>query len=157
MADYGMVAPILDALWLAKKALELMPELPRNMKPSHIRVLNVICKIYQQNGSVCVSDISTALKITKPSVTKLINELVVLQTITKTTDGADRRIVLLEPTAVGLECVRRYVVNYHARLAEYFSQLDPEKYRTTIETVEFIHHSMKEVSKENVQFENGST
>lgn len=83
MAKDDMVIPILEALWLAKKALECMPELPKDMKPSHIRVLDVIYKKYNQNGSVRVTDVSMAMQITKPSITKLINELVDIGTVKK--------------------------------------------------------------------------
>ncbi|AIF50764.1 MarR family winged helix-turn-helix transcriptional regulator [Pelosinus sp. UFO1] len=147
MTKDDMVIPILEALWLAKKAIECMPELPKDMKPSHIRVLNVIYKKYNQNGSVRVTDVSTAMQITKPSITKLINELVDIGTVKKTIADDDKRIVLVELSPFGKECVQKYVLDYHAKLAEYFSEIDQEKYLSMIETVEFIYQSMKEVSE----------
>lgn len=149
MAKDEMVIPILEALWLAKKALECMPELPKDMKPSHIRVLDVIYKKYHQNGSVRVTDVSTAMQITKPSITKLINELVEIEMVRKTIADDDKRIVLVEPTTLGKECVQKYVLDYHAKLAEYFSEMEQGKYLSMIETVEFIYQSMKEVSRKN--------
>ncbi|SDN10900.1 DNA-binding transcriptional regulator, MarR family [Dendrosporobacter quercicolus] len=149
MAESDLVIPILEALWLAKKATECMPELPAGMKPSHIRVLDVIHKQHRQNGYVRITDISTAMHITKPSITKLINELVDLGTVKKTTAAADKRIVLVELSPFGRQCVQTYVLNYHAKLAKSFSKLDREKYLSMIETVEFIYQSMKEVSKNN--------
>lgn len=143
------VIPIIETLWLAKKALEFMPELPKNMKPSHIRVLHVIYKKYSQEGRVRVTDVSTAMQITKPSITKLINELVDLGTVQKTVADTDKRIVLVELSSFGRECVQNYVLDYHAKLAEYFSALDQEKYLVMIETVEFIYQSMKEISAQN--------
>jgi len=152
MPEYNMVIPILEALWLAKKATEFMPELPKDMKPSHIRVLDVIYKKYTQSESVRVTDVSNAMQITKPSITKLINELVDLGTVKKTIADADKRIVLVELSPYGKECVQKYVLNYHAKLAEFFSKLDQEKYLSMIATVEFIYQSMKEISKKNDEF-----
>ena len=147
MAKDDMVIPILEALWLAKKAIECMPQLPKDMKPSHIRVLDVIYRKYNQNGSVRVTDVSTAMQITKPSITKLINELVDIGTVKKTMADDDKRIVLVELSAFGKECVQKYVLDYHAKLAECFSEIDQEKYLSMIETVDFIYQSMKEVSE----------
>jgi DNA-binding MarR family transcriptional regulator len=142
-----MVIPILETLWLAKRAIECMPELPKEMKPSHIRVLDVIYKKYNQTGSVRVTDVSTAMQITKPSITKLINELVEIGTVKKTIADDDKRIVLVELSLFGKECVQKYVLDYHAKLAEYFSEIDQEKYLSMIETIEFIYQSMREVSE----------
>jgi len=152
MVEYDMVIPILEALWLAKKATEFMPELPKDMKPSHIRVLDAIYKQYNQSERVRVTDVSTAMQITKPSITKLINELVDLGTVKKTIAATDKRIILVELSPFGKECVQKYVLNYHAKLGEYFSKLDQKKYLSMIETVEFIYQSMKEVSKKNDTF-----
>jgi len=149
MAGYDMVVPVLEALSLGKRALEFMPELPKGMKPSHIRVLNVIYKKNNQNGSVRITDVSNAMQITKPSITKLINELVDLGAVKKTIASTDRRIVLVELSVFGKQCVEKYVLKYHAQLAAYFSKVDQEKYVSMIETVEFIYQSMKEVSKNN--------
>jgi len=147
MAKDDMVIPILEALWLSEKKLEGMPRQPKEMKPSHIRVLDVIYKKYNQNGSVRVTDVSMAMQITKPSITKLINELVDIGTVKKTMADDDKRIVLVEPTSFGKECVQKYVLDYHAKLADYFSEFDQGKYLSMIETVEFIYQSMKEVSE----------
>ncbi|TWH45136.1 MarR family winged helix-turn-helix transcriptional regulator [Sporomusa sp. KB1] len=147
MTKDDRVIPILEALWLAKKALECMPQLPKNMKPSHIRVLHVIYKKYSENGSVRVSDVSTAMQITKPSITKLINELVDIGTVKKTVAANDKRIVQVELSPLGRECVQKYVLDYHAKLADYFSELDQEKYFSMIETIEFVYQSMKTIAK----------
>ncbi|MBP2630260.1 MAG: transcriptional regulator, MarR family [Firmicutes bacterium] len=152
MTKNDMVIPILENLWLAKKAIECMPKLPEAMKPSHIRVLDVIYKKYNQNGSVRVTDVSTAMQITKPSVTKLINELVARRAVKKTIADDDKRIVLVELSPFGEECVQKYVLDYHAKLAEKFSKINQEKYLLMIETVEFIYQSMKEVSEKNDEF-----
>jgi Transcriptional regulators len=152
MTTDNRVVPILEALWLAKKATECMPELPAGLKPSHIRVLDAIYRQRQRTGCVRVMDVSTAMHITKPSITKLLNELVELAAVRKSMADADKRIVLVELTAFGEQCVQSYVVEYHAMLAQYFAKLAPDKYRTMIEAIEYIYQSMKEVSQKNAEF-----
>lgn len=152
MTKDTMVIPILETLWLAKKAIECLPQLPKGMKPSHIRALDVIYQKHKQNGSVRVTDVSVAMQITKPSITKLINELVTIGTVKKTIAVEDKRIVLVELSPFGKECVQKYVLNYHAKLAEKFSQIEQENYFSTIETVKFIYQSMKEVAEKNDEF-----
>lgn len=147
MTQRDMVIPILEALWLAKKALECMPRLPKDMKSSHIRVLDVIYRKHNLQGSVRVTDVSAAMQITKPSITKLINELVDMEAVKKTVSDEDKRIVFVELSPFGKECVQKYVLDYHAKLAEAFSQMDQEKYVSMIETVEFIYQSLKEAAE----------
>lgn len=148
--DVNFVCEIIDSLFVAKKATELMPQLPKNMKSSHIRVMDTIYKNYSENESVKVSDVSKSLNITKPSITRLINELVELNAVKKSVSQTDKRVVLVELTPFGKECVEEYVLSYHSKLAKHFFKLDEEKYLSLIETIEFIYQSMKEVTKEEL-------
>ena len=77
------VSKLLGACHEAKRIVELMPKLPQGMKPSHIHVIDVINQLQQRNGSVRVSDIGTALHVTNPGVTRLVNELVELKAVEK--------------------------------------------------------------------------
>ncbi|MDS0526010.1 MarR family transcriptional regulator [Clostridium sp. SHJSY1] len=146
--DINFVGKIVNSLLAAKKAIEFMPELPNQMKTSHIRVLHTIYKNRNENQFVRVSDVSISMGITKPSVTKLINELVKLGAVKKSVSDTDKRVILVELTLFGEECVQEYVLNYHTKLAKYFSKLDEKKYISMIETIDFIYQSMEEVSKE---------
>ena len=148
--DINFVSKIIDSLLVAKKSIELMPELPKNMKSSHIRVLHTIYKNHSEHDLVRVTDVSKSLNITKPSITRLISELSDLGAVKKSVSDNDRRVVLIELTSFGRECVQRYVLDYHAKLAKYFSELEDEKYISMIETIEFIYDSMKDVSKEEL-------
>lgn len=148
--DANFTGKIIDSLFVARKAIESMPPLPKNMKSSHMRTLDTIYKNYNENGSVRVTDVSKAMGITKPSITKLINELVDLGAVKKSVSDNDKRVVLVELTSFGDECVKRYVLKYHAKLAETFSKLDKGKYLSLIETIDFIYQAMKEVSEEDI-------
>ena len=150
--DVTIVVKAIEALFIGKRATELLPELPKSMKPNHIRVLDIIYKKYNQYGTIRVTDVATSMQITLPSVTKLINELVDLGTVKKLVCPNDKRVVLVELLPFGKECVQKYVLDYHWKLAEAFSKLDTEKYLSMIETIEFIYRAMKDVSKEQSNF-----
>lgn len=147
--DLSVVGQTLEALFIAGRAIKFMPELPKHMKPSHIRVLDIIYKIQSESGTVRVTDVSTAMQITKPSITRLIQELVDLGAVKKSESVTDKRVVLVELSSFGEECVRKYILNYHGKLAKSFSELDREKYLSMIETINFVYQAMKDVSEEN--------
>lgn len=148
--DINFVSQIINSLLIAKKAIEFMPELPNHMKSSHIRVLYTIYKKRNEIQFVRVTDVSMAMEITKPSITKLISELVSLGAVQKSVSDIDKRVVLVELTSFGERCVQKYVLSYHAKLAKHFSNLDEKKYLSMIETLDFIYQSMEEVSKEDL-------
>ena len=66
---------LLDTCFTAKRIVETLPELPKGIKPRHIHVLDAIQDIQKQQGMCRVSDVSTKLNITMPSITKLVQEL----------------------------------------------------------------------------------
>lgn len=108
-----MLKKLLDACFVAKRVVETMEELPQGMKPRHIHVIDAIFDLEKQNRSCCVSDISNYLHTTTPSITKLINELEVMQAVEKYPSGADKRITLLRLTEKGKAYENRYVIEYH--------------------------------------------
>lgn len=77
------VKSLLDVCFKAKRITEIMPALPKGIKPRHIHVLECIKALGIEQKEVRVSDISRKLNITTPSVTKLINELEHLELISK--------------------------------------------------------------------------
>lgn len=125
----------LDSCHVAKKITELMPKLPAGITPRHIHVIDAIWQISQEYGSVKVSDVSLFLRVTRPSVTRLINELAVLDVIRKVPDSVDHRSTLVELTGAGKKYYDFYVDQYHTWLAQQCSNIDPEHFRITAETI----------------------
>ena len=60
------IKALLDACYQAKRARELLPELPRGVSSSYIRYLDTIEGLERQGIRVKVSDISDALNIPAP-------------------------------------------------------------------------------------------
>ena len=137
--DAESMRRLLDACWKAKRITELLPSLPRGMKPRHIHVIDAIWHINepsgQDNAVARVGDVSAFLDVTTPSVTKLVNELVKLGLVCKHATVDDRRAVTLTLTEQGLECRRAYVERYHAHLTHVLARLTIDECDTTVRTL----------------------
>ena len=73
--DTTSLKQLLDACFTAKHIVETLPQLPKGMKPRHIHVLDSVSRVCTEQGECRVSDVSTRLNITMPSITKLVQEL----------------------------------------------------------------------------------
>ena len=133
------VRRLLDACWKAKAVTELMPELPKGMKPRYVHVIDAIWHINASHGqdtaTARVGDVSTFLGVTTPSVTKLVGEMAKLGLLVKHPDESDRRAVTLTLTERGLDIRRIYVEEYHARLSGLLGGLTVEQCETTVRTL----------------------
>lgn len=138
---------LLDACFLAKRIVETLPELPKNMKPRHIHVLDAVGELCEQQGMCRVSDVSGRLGITMPSVTKLIQELERMELLEKYPDEQDKRITLLCLTAAGRECVRRHVVEFHSEWAEELDNITDEQAEQVISVMEQLWRTMPQRPK----------
>lgn len=145
--DIKLVTNILDALECAKEALALMPQLPPNMKPVYFRILNAIYRIGDDTGSSRVSDISRVSGFLLPNTTKLINEMVELNIVEKTTSASDKRVVLVRATEVGEQYIQKYVLRFIEDLEEEFSKIDEANFMIMIETIHKVYQAMKRVYK----------
>lgn len=124
--DAKSLRQLVDSCFLAKRIVETLPELPHGMKPRHIHVLDAIGTIQDTQGACRVSDVSTALGITMPSITKLIQELAALKLVEKYTDEYDKRVTLLRLTLQGQKCVKHHVIDFHEKWAEELDELPDE-------------------------------
>ena len=108
---------LLDACWQARRATEMMPELPEGLRPRHITVLDAI-HIIGRVAPVRVGEIAAFLHGSDPGVTKMVQELASLGLISKRTDPEDGRVVNLVLTEEGRSIRKRYVEDYHERLCK---------------------------------------
>lgn len=137
------IKKFLDACQEAKKVTELMPELPKGIKPRHIHVIDTLYILSQKKEYVKVSDISEALKVTKPSITKLINELEIENVLVKNYKESDNRIITLTLTSLGKKYYETYVDEYHKWLSELFIDIDEKDILISVETISRVYDIMK--------------
>ena len=126
------VRSLLDVCWKAKTITELMPALPKGMKPRYVHVIDAVWHINEPNGqdtgTARVGDVSAFLGVTTPSITKLVGEMADLGLVVKHADAADRRAVTLTLTERGLE-------EYHAHLSQLLGGLTSDQCETTVRTL----------------------
>lgn len=107
------IANLLSACHLARKITDLLPPLPPQMTPRHIFILEVIHNLSITQKTVKISDISEHMQVTRPSVTKMINELVQMDCLMKTTAAHDKRITWIKLTPLGEKYYDFYVSKFH--------------------------------------------
>jgi len=151
--DIKLVSNILDAFESAKEALALMPQLPPNIKPVYIRILNAIYRIRDETGSSRVSDISKVSGFLLPNTTRLINEMVELNIVEKTTSASDKRVVLVRATEVGEQYIQKYVLSLIEGLEKEFLKINEVDCMIMIETIHKVHQAMKTVYNEKVDWD----
>ena len=136
------VSELLGACYEAKRIVELMPTLPQGMKPSHIHVVDIICQLQQTNGLVRISDIGTALHVTNPSITRLVNELVELKVVKKIQSCEDKRVFTVSLTELGQTYYHTYLEAYHREVAERLAGISEEDIRIAARVIHEAYHML---------------
>lgn len=134
---------LLDACFIGKRITELIPPLPKGLKPRHIHVIEIIHLLQEEQEIVRVSDVSDALHITTPSVTKLINELFAIGAVEKHPFREDKRITALVLTPLGVRYYQIYIQDYHSRLMVLLKDLPIDDCETTFKTLESMYEIIK--------------
>ncbi|MDO4274094.1 MAG: MarR family transcriptional regulator [Eubacteriales bacterium] len=145
---------LLDACFLAKRVAETMPELPPGMKPRHIHVMEAIHELEVSEQECRVSDVSARLGVTTPSITKLIHELEGFGMVDRFADKADKRVNLLRLTPKGMESVRIYIYELHAKWVEGLKDITDQQAQEAVMVIERLAGAMpagkKKVAKEEL-------
>lgn len=146
----NLVDDVFDALETANKAHALLPPLPPDMKPVHIRILRAIKRVRDDTGRARVSDINRMLGYLLPNTTRYINELAELKMVEKCSSAEDKRVVLVQTMELGEQCIRNYILNYHDRLQEALLAIGESDCRITIQTIGKIYQTMKKIYQDRI-------
>lgn len=92
---------LVDACYEAKRIRELLPPLPQGVAPSYIHFLDVIGQAERRGEKAKVSDISTALHIPLPGVTRTLKEMEAKGYVEKKASAEDGRVTYLVFGMVG--------------------------------------------------------
>ena len=93
-----LIKRMMDACYLGKRARELLPALPAGVLPSYIQCLDVLHRLECSGLPVKISDISDAMNLPRPGVTRTVKEMEAKGYLKKTTSEADGRITYLSTT-----------------------------------------------------------
>ena len=140
------IKAIFDACYLAKRSRDLLPPLPKGVTPSYIHYLDVIESFGQQGVSVKVSDISDALDIPRPGVTRTVKEMQAKVYLRKQTSESDGRVTYITVTEDGKKLSKIYNTQYFNRLLPLLEDISDEDAECTIRTIEKLYKVMSERS-----------
>ena len=135
---------MLDACYQAKRAREMLPPLPKGVLPSYIQYLEVIQILEKEKHQVKVSDISDALSIPRPGVTRTVKEMEAKGYLRKLTSPEDGRITYISVTEAGSALSQKYDEQYFSELASDMNDISESDAEVMIRTIEKFYQIMCE-------------
>ena len=96
-----LIKQLLDACYLAKRAREMLPALPEDVTSSYIQCLDVIQKLQTRGIRPKISDLSNALNLPRPGVTRTVKEMEHKGYLRKQVSAEDGRVTYLSLTERG--------------------------------------------------------
>ena len=138
------IKALFDACYQAKRARELLPALPKGVTSSYIHYLDTIEALERRGVHVRVSDISDALNIPRPGVTRTLKEMESGGYIQKIASDEDGRVTYLTVTDFGKALSQTYNARFFAQLEPLLNDVSDEDVACTIRTIEKLYHAMSE-------------
>lgn len=139
-----LIKRMMDTCYLAKRARDLLPPLPDGVMPSYIQYLDTIQKLEAAGVRVKISDLSDALNLPRPGVTRTVKEMEHKGYLQKQVSAEDGRVTYLLLTAAGRQLSQKYDSNYFRDLAPYLDGISDADAECTIRTIEAFYQVMCE-------------
>lgn len=138
------IKALLDACYLAKRVRELLPPLPQGVSPSYIHYLDTIEQLEARGIRVRVSDLSDALHLPRPGVTRTVKEMEDGGYLEKTASAEDGRVTYLSATERGRALSHTHNTEFFAQLAPLLADISDEDAACTVRTIEQVYNIMSE-------------
>lgn len=142
--NIALIKRMMDACYQAKRVRDLLPALPDGVLPSFIQYLDAIQTLEQQGIQVKVSDLSDALSLPRPGVTRTVKDMEARGLLTKHTSPEDGRVTYLTITEAGRALSRKYDAEYFNSLVPALEVIPEEDAETMIRTIEIFYQIMVE-------------
>ena len=140
---------VMDSLFLAKKAYEALPPLPPGIKPIYHRVLNMLYQYKEEGKEIRVSELSVALDMQLPNMTKLINEMNDAGLVQKVRSKQDKRAVFIQISEDGIQYFKEFVLVYRRKLQKEFEEFDEQDCYTMIRMINEIREKIHKAYARN--------
>lgn len=138
------IKALLDACYQAKRVRELLPALPKGVASSYIHYLDTIEEMERRGVRVKVSDISDALKLPRPGVTRTVAEMERGGYLRKLASEEDGRVTYLAITDRGRQLSQVYNDRFFEQLAPLLADIPDEQAECTVRTIEKLYQVMSE-------------
>ena len=133
---------MLDACYQGKRIRDMLPPLPKGVTSSYIQYLDVIQSLERNGTSVKVSDISDALNLPRPGVTRTVKEMEAGGYLQKKASQNDGRVTYISITEAGRTLSQTYDTEYFSALAPALDTITEEDARQMIQTMETFYQIM---------------
>ena len=140
------IKDLLDACYQGKRVRELLPPLPRGVRPSYVQYLDVIETLESHGVRVKVSDISDTLHLPRPGVTRTVKEMEDKGYLRKIASEEDGRVTYLAITDSGKRLSQIHNAQFFAQLAPLLADISDEDAACTVRTIQKLHDVMSERS-----------
>ena len=140
------IKDLLDACYQGKRVRELLPPLPRGVRPSYVQYLDVIETLESHGVRVKVSDISDTLHLPRPGVTRTVKEMEDKGYLRKIASEEDRRVTYLAITDSGKRLSQIHNAQFFAQLAPLLADISDEDAACTVRTIQKLYDVMSERS-----------
>ena len=134
----------MDTCYLAKRARDLLPPLPDGVTSSYIQYLDVIQRLEAKGVRARVSDLSDALNLPRPGVTRTVKEMERKGYLQKQVSAEDGRVTYLQLAAAGEQLSREYDADYFRALALALDGISDADAMCSIRTLEAFYQVMYE-------------
>lgn len=138
---------MLDSFYMAKRILDLLPELPEGVLPSYIRYLEKVIELQETHEKVKVSDLSSALNLPRPGVTRTVNSMVEKGYLNKMSSKEDGRVTYIEISDKGMALFEKFNREFFNDLSSSLNHISVEEADIMIETIEKFYQVMCERRK----------
>ena len=139
-----LIKQMMDACYQAKRARDMLPSLPDGVMPSYIQYMDTLQKLEARGMRVKVSDLSDALGLPRPGVTRTVKEMEAKGYLKKQTSFEDGRVTYLSLTEAGNQLSQKYDRDYFQQLAPAFDSIPEEDAKCMIRTIEKFYQIMYE-------------
>lgn len=140
------IKDLLDACYQGKRVRELLPPLPRGVRPSYVQYLDVIETLESHGVRVKVSDISDTLHLPRPGVTRTAKEMEDKGYLRKIASEEDGRVTYLAITDSGKRLSQIHNAQFFAQLAPLLADISDEDAACTVRTIQKLYDVMSERS-----------
>lgn len=139
-----LIKQLMDTCYLAKRARDLLPPLPDGVTSSYIQYLDVIQRLEAKGVRARVSDLSDALNLPRPGVTRTVKEMERKGYLQKQVSAEDGRVTYLLLTDAGRLLSKKYDSDYFQSLALCLDDIPEADAECTIRTIEKFYQVMCE-------------
>ena len=137
-----LIKQMFDACYMAKRTRDLLPPLPDGVQPSYIQYLDCIQGLEQKGSPIRISDLSEALNLPRPGVTRTVKEMEAKGYLQKIASPDDGRVTFLTATEKGRKLHQKYDEEYFDGLLPYFDSISDEEAEMMIATIEKFYQIM---------------